>query len=158
VATQEYAGWLYQKPQLQSTEVQALFEQVNITLDDELLTELVNYGQEQRSYLLREQIIERVAQHTKLTAGQWEKIRDRLVVVHCKMTVSNVCDALYELVSYEKLETIEDELESLRDENKPCKPLELFEKLVKQAVAPMPKCFAVLDKPARASVFVRIDG
>ena len=157
VGAQEYAIWLYQREQLVSEKIERLFEPLQLKLEGELLDQLVEYGQEEASRFHSENIVKFISERTKMSAGQWEQIRDRLVVVHAKMSGQNVCDALYQLVNYEQLDSIESDIEAASESKEAVDPFKLLDELTKKADAVLPKCIATLSKPMPAKIFIGIE-
>lgn len=150
----DYHGWLWEEAQLRSPEIAALLAQSGIAMTDALIAELLEYAGYEKSEILKEKIIRRVARSSKVSVEQWESLRDQLVVVHDKMDGNQLVGCFYELI--DKLSKDEEEmLEKIAERSHIHHPVALFSKKLKTLKgANRVKRFAVMREPVNAHVYV----
>jgi len=154
--SQQYNKWVWQEEQLKSPELEALFAPLNIKFEGELLTELLDYARSEESELLEETVLKKLSQQPSLSAEKWEEIRDSLVVVHEKMTASDIMHVMYRIYGYDKVEIIEDELEEFSETSDGINPFESLESWAKKAKLTLPKPFATLKTPEIVCVYLGV--
>ncbi|MFQ3229431.1 hypothetical protein [Reinekea sp.] len=155
--TQQYNAWIWQEAQLKSPQIATLFEPLKITLDDELVSELVSYARAEESELLQEKILKRLSKQPSLSAQKWEEIRNSLVVVHEKMTAPDIVSSLFQIFGNEALESIEDELEGFSDNTDAIDPFKSLTLWVSKAGLSLPKPFASISKPHKAQIYLGVN-
>src|SRR5690606_1321948 len=83
--------------------------------------QLTDYAQVELHELYSERIKKRLAKNPKMTAEQWENMRDRLVIIHEKTPIQTALDEIYSLLDntdedyYEHLENLRIQYQSARD-------------------------------------------
>ena len=92
--------WIWREEQLQSEQMQETLKPLGIEFNAELLRQLLDHAQSERSEIIVERIRKSVADSPKMSAAQWEAIRDRLVIVHDQMKPDELVDCLYELLEH----------------------------------------------------------
>lgn len=153
-STLRYNRWLWQKPQLTSPEMHNVYGQMGIDLTDELLDTLLDHAAEEASMQLNDHLISVFTQRSKISAAQWEQIRDRLVIVHNEMTNADFYQSLYQLFSYEQLEPHEDEIETLQEAKLSQAPTRALEDLCQSLNLKLPKRIARLSNPVEAHFYL----
>ena len=150
----EMNSWVWQKDQLKSEQVRDLFAQQGIALTEELVEELVVDAEAEKSMLLSDKIIQIFTEKTNISAAKWESMRDRVVVVHEKMSADDLVSCFYQLVEdmsdsdTEKVEAIE-ELDYIA-----C-PVTLFSsRLTQLRCANRIKCIAKLKQPVLSHIYL----
>jgi hypothetical protein len=73
------------------------------------------------------------------------------------MSGQNVCDALYQLVNYEQLDSIESDIEAASESKEAVDPFKLLDELTQKSGAVLPKCIATLSNPMPAKIFIGIE-
>jgi len=94
------SDWVWQEPQLRSTQLQEAIAPLGIQFNDELVDQLLDYALSEKSELISERILHRVAQSHSMSAETWENIRERLVVVHDSMQPHDLVTCLYGLLEH----------------------------------------------------------
>jgi len=151
---EEMNEWLWQEQQLRSPQVAALVEPLNINLDDTLIQSLLEHGNELRDDLRSHQVIRRFAEKSKVSAAQWEDIRERLVVVHNDMSKCSLIAAIYDM-SVGLSEAQEDSLDELENSVESWQPLNKFQEIRQQlGVAQHAKRVGTLTKPVAAEIYL----
>lgn len=155
--TQQYNAWIWQEAQLKSPQLATLFEPLNITLDDALVSDLVAYARDEESELLEQKILKQLAKQPSLSAQKWEEIQDSLVVVHEKNSASDIVVSLYRIFGEDQLDAITDELDEFSDNSDIIDPFKAIAMWVKRAGLSLPKPFAALNKPYIARIYIGVD-
>lgn len=152
---EQHALWLYQPEQLTGGKLGSLFESLKMTLNAELLEQLVEFGQEQRGEFYSQKILKQLAARSKMSAQQWQTVSSKLVVIHQQMSRQHVVDAFYHLFNAEQLLELEALQQQWPADLAPLKPIELFEQLIKRLKLNVGKCVAQLQQPVVAKVYQR---
>jgi hypothetical protein len=151
---EHYSAWLWQETQLRSPEVKALASTLGITLDDELIEELVAHGRTQRSDLKSQSIVDAFARQTSMSESQWASVCDRLVVVHDEMGANEIADCCYDLFD-EVDEALAEALDRLANAEVLQDPLSKFHDLMSgHALAESLRRVANINKPIRAEIYL----
>lgn len=104
---QEMAEWLWEEDQLRSEKMKETFLSLNLRPTEKLIEELVGYSRTRLSDVFSEKLIRAVSTNPKISPQQWERMQDKLVVVHEKMDVHSLCKGLYALVGDDSEEHVE---------------------------------------------------
>jgi len=146
--------WVWREEQLRSEKIQRALEPLGIDMNDELIAELVEHGKTSRSLLRSEQILRKIAQNPKISAAQWEEMRDKLVVVHEDMDVDSLVGAIYEMC-VGLSESQENTLDALSESEKLGAPMEEFEKLKQQLGSVVKgRRIAQVSQPVQGEVYL----
>ncbi len=151
---EHYSAWLWQEEQLRSPEVKAIAASLGITLDGELIDELIAHGRAERSDLKSQSIVDAFARQTSMSETQWEAVCDRLVVVHDEMGASEIADCCYDLFE-EVDEALAEALDRLANADVLQDPLRQFHDLMSgHALAESLRRVANINKPIRAEIYL----
>lgn len=98
VANQDYFIWLWEEEQIRSDKVKAAFDMAKLPLTEGLILQMVEHGKEETTYLLSDQVMQRLSKSSHMSAERWEAMRENAVVVHAKMSAEMLETCLYELL------------------------------------------------------------
>jgi hypothetical protein len=145
--------WGWMESQLRSNKTQQVLTSVGVTITDELMEELIEIGETYSVDLNVERARKKLARHSKMTADQWEKIRDKLIFINEKMKADQVMDAIYELLG-EPSEMQEEILEGFeKTSSELVDPIAAFQMLV-QTMNLKVKRLSQMDEPVRTEVYL----
>lgn len=150
----DYNSWLWEEPQLRSPEVSSLIAQLGITLDDAMVERLLAYGREEKSELLSARVLQRLAAKADMTAEKWERLRERMVVVHAQMSADELIDKFYLLLG-EVCEKDEARIDAIAELEHIACPVTLFSSRLSQLKsANRIKLVAKMERPVLSYVYV----
>lgn len=92
---EDTSEWRWRKAQLMDEKTQQVLTAVGVKITDELMQQLIEYGADYSVEVAVKQARRKLARNPKLSAQQWEKMRDRLVIVNQRMQLDHVVDAIY---------------------------------------------------------------
>lgn len=150
----DYNSWLWEEPQLRSPEVSSLIAQLGIAMDDALIERLLAYGREEKSELLSARVLQRLAAKADMTAAKWERLRERMVVVHAQMSADELIDKFYLLLG-EVCEKDEARIDAIAELEHIACPVTLFSTRLSQLKsANRIKLVAKMEKPVLSYVYI----
>lgn len=147
-----YSAWLWTEEQLASSAFAEACEALDISLSDNDLDELIETGREQLSSAYTRKILTRLEQSSQMSDETWEEIRNRLVVVHEKMTADDISNTVYRLVtspSVDQEEMIDEFSESVNSST----PLESFRELISSLNSDA-KRIATMSQPVSSEIYL----
>ena len=117
------------------------------------MEQLVDLGKDYSVEVNTNKVMRKLAKSTKMSVDQWEKIRDKLVVINEQMQVDHLLDAIYEIAGdlTEAQEQVLDGFQNNTDEL--VDPVSAFHMLV-QAMNLEVKRIAKTDKPVATEVYL----
>ena len=126
---------------------------VGVDVTEELLDELIGLGISHSVEVNVDRARKRLAAHSKMGAGQWEKVRDRLVFVNENMQMDHLESSIYELVG-ELTETQEKVLEGIKaNTEEVIDPISVFQMCL-QTMNIKAKRVISMDVPVRTEVYL----
>ncbi|MGH1539971.1 MAG: hypothetical protein ACRBHB_06095 [Arenicella sp.] len=144
-------GWMPE--QLKSDKTQQTLSSVGVTITEELMKELIEMGVSYSIHINVRRARRKLAKHSKMSADQWEKIRDQLVFINEKMEVDHLVDAIYDLTG-ELSEIQEQALEGFQINTKELTdPIGAFQMLL-QSLNLKVKRVASMDSPINTEVYL----
>jgi hypothetical protein len=84
--------WRYSKGGVSENELRAIAAKSGIEMSDDELQSLREANEMQAAHALTEVVRERFLEQTAMPAAEWERLRDRLVIIHERMTPTLVND------------------------------------------------------------------
>ncbi|MDX1456253.1 MAG: hypothetical protein R3276_01615 [Marinobacter sp.] len=93
---EDTSEWSWREEQLTSDKTRQVLAAVGVNVTDELMQELIDMG---RSYSVEvniNKVRRKLARNARMSVEQWEKIRDRLIIVNEKMQIHHLLEAVYE--------------------------------------------------------------
>ncbi|MCW8877813.1 MAG: hypothetical protein OQK51_12240, partial [Kangiellaceae bacterium] len=148
--------WSWREEQLRSSKTQQVLSSVGVKVTEELMVELIDMGKAYSVEVHVNKVRKKLAKNSKMSAEQWEKMRDRLVIVNELMGLEDLLDAVYqsagELTENQDLvlDGFEQNSENLVD------PIAAFQMLV-QTLNLQIKRIAEIDEPVKSEVYVPIN-
>lgn len=94
---EDITEWGWRLEQLQSDKTLQVLASVGVKMNEGLMEELVEMGSAYRVEVYVARARSKLAQHSKMKAAQWERIRDKLVFVNEIMQVDHLVEAVYDL-------------------------------------------------------------
>gem|GEM_PF-1351639 len=128
----ELSEWVWQKEQLCSNKLRDTLQPIDITIEGDLLRQLLDHAAYQMNEIYSEKIKLQYTKTEKLTATQWEELRDQLIIVHEKMRATELIDAFYHLVGEDLTSDIEHLMDEIEDKQELDDPLVEFSNLLKK--------------------------
>ena len=147
--------WSWREEQLRSSKTQQVLQSVGVKVTDEIISELIEMGMAYSVEVNVNKVRKKLAKNSKMSAEQWEKMRDRLVIVNELMGLEDLLDAVYqsagELTESQDLvlDGFEQNSESLVD------PIAAFQLLV-QTLNLQVKRIAKIEEPVKSEVYLPI--
>lgn len=152
--TRTYNAWLWEEAQLLSSEMRKIYNLLKIDMNDDLLSELREFARGSENEVIQERIIKQLSKNPKISAAQWEDIRDRLVIIHEKMTAADAATSFYELFEYEDISPFENDIEQLIEQPQQLDPFQLIQTCCDQWNLALPKRIGRLSSPVKAEVYL----
>ncbi|MBB3169664.1 hypothetical protein [Simiduia aestuariiviva] len=151
---EEYNAWLWEEAQLRDPTVAALLEKVGVELSEDLLQRLLEEARCEKSEWLSRKILRRLSERANMTAANWEQIRERMVVVHQKMTADEIINSFYELLG-EVCEKDEERIDAIAELEHIACPVTLFStRLTQLKAANRIKLVAKMEVPVLSYVYM----
>lgn len=150
---EDITEWAWKPEQLRSDKTRQMLVSVGVDVTEELVGDLVDMGVSYSVEVNIHRARRKLAQNSKMSVEQWEKIRDKLVFVNECMQVDHLIDAVHELagelseVQERAIEGFERNSEDLRD------PVGAFQILM-QSLQIKAKRVATMSTPVRTEVYL----
>jgi len=94
---EEISEWGWRSEQIKSDKTQQVLSSVGVTITEELTDELIDMGASYSVEVNINRARSALAKHSKMTASQWEKVRDELVFINESMKSDHLVEAIYDL-------------------------------------------------------------
>lgn len=148
--------WSWREEQLTSSKTQQALQSVGVEVTDELMTELIEIGKAYSVEVNVNKVRKKLAKNSKMSAAQWEKMRDRLVIVNELMEIEDLLDAVYQSAGEltESQDLVLDGFE--QNSNNLVDPIAAFQLLV-QTLNLQVKRIAKIDEPVKTVVYVPLN-
>ena len=145
--------WSWREEQLQSSKTHQVLQSVGVDVTDELISELVELGKTYSVEINVNRVRKKLAKNSNISAEQWERMRDQLVIVNELMEIEDLLDAVYQSVG--ELTESQDLLLDGFEENSQnlVDPLAAFQLLV-QTLNLQIKRIAQIDGPVKSEVYL----
>ncbi|WP_415891942.1 hypothetical protein ACMXYN_11505 [Neptuniibacter sp. PT8_73] len=150
---EDIAEWAWRPEQLNSDKTQQVFSSIGIQPTEDLIEQLAEMG---TSYAIEVNINKarrRLAQSPKISAEQWENLRDKLVFINEQMTVDHLIDAIYELAG-DLTETQEQALEGFEENTSELKDAIGAFQMLLQALDLKVKRVTTMNNPIKTEVYL----
>ncbi|MBU2987080.1 hypothetical protein KO528_17065 [Saccharophagus degradans] len=150
---EDISEWGWRAEQLTSEKTQQTLAAVGVDVNDELMSDLIEYGKKYSIEVHVNKARRRFAERSGLSASQWEKIRDKLVYINEKMGVDELISGVYDLAG-ELTEAQELIIEGFEHNNKELvDPISAFQLLL-QSLNIKAKRLASMEKPIKTGVYM----
>lgn len=150
---EDTSEWSWREGQLRSEKNMQVMASIGVDLTDEMLEELIEMGQSYSVELNINRARRILAKNAKMSAAQWEKIRDRLVFINEKMQSHQLVNAIYE-IGGDLTETQEKVIEGFEETStKLSDPISAFQMLI-QSMNLKTKRLAVMNQPIKTEVYL----
>jgi hypothetical protein len=151
---EQYSEWLWREGQLRSSQMRAAAEKLNVKFTEDMIEQLLELAGYELSERYTQRILTQFEYHNKMDAANWERYREKLVVVHELMRPAEVISCVYELVPQVK-EQFEEELEAFSELSSTGEPVKAFHHFLKKASAGQAaKRVARLENPINAEIYL----
>lgn len=138
---------------LRNEKTKQLLTTVNVSFTDELILDLIDTGISHTVDINIKHAKEKMLKHSKMPEEQWEKIKNRLVIVNELMDADLLVAAVYDL-SKNFSEEQESIIESFQENNKKIKdPLLEFQRLL-DTLKISAKRITKMDSPVKTEVYL----
>lgn len=94
---EDISEWGWRPEQIRSDKTQQVLSAVGVKTTDELMDELVEMGSSYSVEVNINRARRALAKHSKMSADQWEKIRDKLVFINESMKLDHLVEAVYDI-------------------------------------------------------------
>jgi len=93
-----YSAWLWKKEQLNSNKFAEALAGEGLETNENVVKALLVYAQDQKNELIIKAALEKLAKFSNLSALEWEKVRDGLVIIHDNMTGKQISSHLLNIL------------------------------------------------------------
>ncbi|MGH1427929.1 MAG: hypothetical protein ACRBEE_08315 [Arenicella sp.] len=150
---EDVSEWRWRSEQLKNEKTKKLLSSAGVNITDELMGQLIGLGQSYSVDVNIKRARRKLAKHSKMTIEQWEKIRDRLVIVNESMHVHHLVDAIYDLAG-ELSDAQEQVLENFQENTgELTDSIEAFQRLL-QSMNLSAKRIKKMEVPAKTEVYL----
>lgn len=150
---EEISEWGWRPEQIRSDKTQQVLSSAGVTSTEELIDELVEIGTSYSVEVNINRARRALAKHSKMSAGQWEKIKDKLVFINESMQLDHLVVAVYDIAGElsEAQEQVLDEFQA-NTENL-VDPISAFQMLI-QTLNLKVKRVTSMDIPVKTAVYL----
>ncbi|MDC0661029.1 hypothetical protein [Marinobacter sp. SS21] len=145
--------WSWREEQLTSDRTRQRLSSVGVHVTDELMQELVDLGRAYAVEININKVRRKLARNTRMSVAQWEKVRDRLIIVNEKMQLHHLLEAVYEAAG-ELSDTQEQVLDGFEHSTQELvDPISAFQMLV-QSMNLKLRRIAATNHPVKSEVYL----
>ena len=150
---EDISEWGWRPEQILSEKTQQLLSSVGVNINKDILNQLVEIGTTYSINMNVNRSRRALAKQSKMSADQWEKIRDKLVFINENMQTGHLVEAVYELAG-ELSDVQEKALEGFQiNTDKLIDPIGAFQLLI-QSLNLNVKRVTSMDVPVRTEVYL----
>jgi len=150
---EDISEWGWRPEQIRGDKTQQVLSSVGVTVTEELMDELVEMGISYSVDVNINRARRVLAKHSKMSADQWEEIREKLVFINESMRLDHLVEAVYDIAG-ELTEAQEQVLEGFQDNtDKLVNPINAFQMLL-QTLNLRVKKVTSMDDPIKTEVYL----
>ncbi|BCE03194.1 hypothetical protein [Marinicellulosiphila megalodicopiae] len=152
---EDMSEWCWQEAQIRNNKTQQTLSSIGIEVTDELIDELIEMGENHCVDVNINRARKKLANHSKISVSQWEKIRDDLVFINNTMKTHHIVSAIYDLAG-DLTEQQEQVIEGFEQNSKELvDPIEAFHLLL-QTLNIQAKRVTSIDTPVKTEIFLPV--